>query len=1412
MFKKIIGVLLMCFLFANMNLVVFANEKEIEKNYTNKVDAFKKTKITKKNEELQKEKELPDEILQKEKKLPDGVLQKEKKFPDKVSQKEKKLSDKVKKMIERDKITSKDNDKKSFSKDDNNNMIIRTESSIRNDINSPYYINVGSTYSGLSINPSGDEDFFKFTAPNYGVYSIYTTGSTDTYGYLMSSSGNTTYASNDDAGPSTNFMIKRTLTAGRTYMIKVRGYNSRTTGSYTITVEPEVSPDQYENNDSVSSATSIPHSNNTVFYYPTLHTFYDVDYFKFTINVKSGLDIDMTSIPSGRDYDMRLYNDRGNTLASAVLGGSLDENISTDNLLAGTYYIKVYSHNGFSDSNTYRLAIKLEPHANPDQYEINDSMSTATTINSGTNLYPTLHTDNDIDYFKFSIDTMSSLELDMTSIPSDTDYNIILYDSNGNTIESSLNGSNRSENIDEDSLLAGTYYIKVYSYRNSTDSNTYKLAIELETHANPDEYESNDSMSTATTIDNGTSLYSTLDTHEDSSKINSSINGTSLYSTLHTHEDIDYFKFDISSISGIEIDLTNIPSNTDYDIILYDSDGTQIAYSEYSSNSSENIKEDNLPAGKYYIKVYSFTGYSDSIAYKLYLAVTSPDITINGRIQYNVYENFEVYDKRNDTDYPNKPYVEDLSNYNISIYDKDLIYHDLLATTTTDADGKFSTTFNNQNFDNVDIFIKVTLDNEIVNITKIGNDGDTYFWNSRVERNLQNATTYDFDTFIMDDTRKIESFMNMYHWIKEGYDFYANNAGDGVANVDNLNLRWEEDSAPGSFYTPYYSSMTLNGGPTNPDQFDSNIILHEYGHHIMSKNDATPATLGGDHGFGAPGEHVGTSYSEGYATFFATQVQQVNYSRNYRIKNDSMGSFGVNLEDLTYLLSSLEFPLDEFGPLNNDHNPELDDQGNPIRYFEHFNYKAGMEGYVGGILYDLADSDDDGDDDFSGGFKLVNDVVTNRRLNSSVEFFEAFMNTVPDDEKDRFWKIFEQNRQALDYEIPTVTILQSSPTIYTMEALDNIEVVRTEWVINDNVVGTGPTIDIDSLRNLRNDAPYYLIARAYDREGDVRGNEVRLPLDSSKNSRTDAYGKASVRIVTSSSRVLSNFNYFNALEKPTIDTNMQLKGVLQNSDEDSSKIKTNLIVDIDDNEDIFIDGSIDGAMEMMELIDENGQIVRTIPRLDSYGATKITGLSKGKYTISLKTVEDIVNVPFYINIYTLPSVPDFDFAKMTNKNDLDFENTTNNIVKLMINNQSYTISPKQKITLHFEEGSNNVKYYSTLVNGTYQSDSKQIIIFVDSIAPTMEIEEIIYTGSNYFINFHISEVSSVFRVNDEDEFIGEFLGDSSFTHSYRIANTDNYLYTVYLEDSTGNIFEKTFNIESLIEPFLLNENSDETKD
>ncbi|WP_425448712.1 M4 family metallopeptidase [Dethiothermospora halolimnae] len=114
---------------------------------------------------------------------------------------------------------------------------------------------------------------------------------------------------------------------------------------------------------------------------------------------------------------------------------------------------------------------------NDDTYEPNDSASSAYgPLESGMTYesYISSATDNDIYYF--NTNSYTDINISLTNLPGD--YDLYLYDSQGNQVDKSENGNTSNESITYSPNSTGKYYIQVVGYNGAnSDSVAYKLTV-----------------------------------------------------------------------------------------------------------------------------------------------------------------------------------------------------------------------------------------------------------------------------------------------------------------------------------------------------------------------------------------------------------------------------------------------------------------------------------------------------------------------------------------------------------------------------------------------------------------------------------------------------------------------------------------------------------------------------------------------------------------------------------------------------------------------------------------------------------------------------------------------------------------------------------------------------------------------
>jgi hypothetical protein len=109
-----------------------------------------------------------------------------------------------------------------------------------------------------------------------------------------------------------------------------------------------------------------------------------------------------------------------------------------------------------------------------DIYESNETPEAAKTISVNTSIFAQINTSSDKDWFSFTT-TASNPNVQITLTNLVVDFDIYLYDINGNYIGGSANGGSLSEVINYSSSLASTYFIQVLGYVGNYNTQCYSL-------------------------------------------------------------------------------------------------------------------------------------------------------------------------------------------------------------------------------------------------------------------------------------------------------------------------------------------------------------------------------------------------------------------------------------------------------------------------------------------------------------------------------------------------------------------------------------------------------------------------------------------------------------------------------------------------------------------------------------------------------------------------------------------------------------------------------------------------------------------------------------------------------------------------------------------------------------------------
>jgi hypothetical protein len=115
-----------------------------------------------------------------------------------------------------------------------------------------------------------------------------------------------------------------------------------------------------------------------------------------------------------------------------------------------------------------------------DKFEPNNNFNEASgPITSGQGVQAYIGTDDDVDIFYFEATTTSPISVELTDIPSGSDYDVYVY-FNSNVVGQSENQNQSDESLEFRPASPGRFYVAVNSFRSSNDSEPYALTVDYD--------------------------------------------------------------------------------------------------------------------------------------------------------------------------------------------------------------------------------------------------------------------------------------------------------------------------------------------------------------------------------------------------------------------------------------------------------------------------------------------------------------------------------------------------------------------------------------------------------------------------------------------------------------------------------------------------------------------------------------------------------------------------------------------------------------------------------------------------------------------------------------------------------------------------------------------------------------------
>jgi hypothetical protein len=322
------------------------------------------------------------------------------------------------------------------------------------------------------------------------------------------------------------------------------------------------------------------------------------DYYKVSVSSGQTISVSMTP-PSGSDFDLKLYDPNQSQVASSSLGGSQTDTVTYTAIFSGYYYICV---NLWSGSSIYSMTVTVtggttQNDANSGQ-DAGNSFAQALAIGAGSYTGFVDSTDTD-DYYKVNLSSGQTIEVYLTP-PSGSDFDLYLYDPNQTLLDSSTLSGSQTDTVSYVAITSGGYYVRVKRW---SGSGVYLFTVWLSSVATQNDWNSG--------RDAGNS--------RDQALVISPGSGTGYLDSTDTD---DYYKVNVTSGGQISAILAP-PSGSDFDLYLYDPNGSQVASSTLGGNQTDTINYTTTSTGDWYIRVYRYSGEG---TYSLQVSTSSANV------------------------------------------------------------------------------------------------------------------------------------------------------------------------------------------------------------------------------------------------------------------------------------------------------------------------------------------------------------------------------------------------------------------------------------------------------------------------------------------------------------------------------------------------------------------------------------------------------------------------------------------------------------------------------------------------------------------------------------------------------------------------------------------------------------------
>ncbi len=196
----------------------------------------------------------------------------------------------------------------------------------------------------------------------------------------------------------------------------------------------------------------------------SLHNYEDVDYYKFILNEKGSLKLNLKHDQyDSYGFEVKLLDENNKEMNNLYSGGDDINSYSNKvRLPKGTYFVKVIHRLGGNEPLSYKLNLIYNAEDESYESEPNNYLQNANSIKCNKEYTGNRESYDDKDYYKVHLDSDSKIRVNFKHNQADRDWQIYLYDKDNKRIELFWsNGNEINKTFDPIELKSGDYYILI---------------------------------------------------------------------------------------------------------------------------------------------------------------------------------------------------------------------------------------------------------------------------------------------------------------------------------------------------------------------------------------------------------------------------------------------------------------------------------------------------------------------------------------------------------------------------------------------------------------------------------------------------------------------------------------------------------------------------------------------------------------------------------------------------------------------------------------------------------------------------------------------------------------------------------------------------------------------------------------